>query len=629
MREMKDSGIEWIGEIPSEWTVCKVKRFYKLQTGFTPDTKKSEYYDDEYGFDWVNISDICDGMTITETKKKISQLYIDHYKPSIIPTGSLLYSFKLSVGQTAFAGKPIYSNEAIAAFLEDKKVNLHFFRYSSSFIIENAQTNIYNAKILNQDLINNALVPFPPLPEQQKIAAYLDSECAKIDDVISKSKATIEEYKKLKQSVITEAVTKGIRPNREMKDSGIEWIGEIPREWDTINPKALFSQRKEKAREGQRQLTASQQYGVIYQDEYMELTGAKVVTVEKDFDILKQVEVGDFVISMRSFQGGLEYSEKSGSISSAYVMLMPNLELVIPRYYKWVLKSSVYIKALQSTSNMVRDGQAMRYSNFAQVRLLNVPLCEQQEIADYLDKKCSEIDTLIAKKEQIVTELESYKKSLIYEYVTGKREVSDMNGKEETITIFDPQAARRMQMALAYKVIKQSGNDLKGRIHLMKMIFILDIMLGLNLEINYLRYNHGPYNPIIESIEKNLSDKGIISVNTAKNYSYTVIDDSFDSKYNELFAKHNSEIEKIIDYMKRMKSSRAEKIATLYAAWNDMVIDGVQNITDKMIIDDVMNNWTENKAKTDFSTWQHILNDMKDKKIIPHGYGKHTRPRSE
>lgn len=254
---------------------------------------------------------------------------------------------------------------------------------------------------------------------------------------------------------------------------------------------------------------------------------------------------------------------------------------------------------------------------------------EQQEIADYLDQKCSEIDTLIAKKEQIVTEIENYKKSLIYEYVTGKREVSDMNEKEETITIFDPQAARRMQMALAYKVIKQSGNDLKGRIHLMKIIYMLDCMLGLGLGINYLRYNRGPYNPIIESIEKNLSDKGIISVNTAKNYSYTVIDDSFDSKYNELFAKHNSEIEKIVDYMKRMKSSRAEKIATLYAAWNDMVIDGVQNITDKMIIDDVMNNWTENNAKTDFSTWQHILNDMKDKKIIPHGYGKHTRPRSE
>lgn len=616
MREMKDSGIEWIGEIPAEWEIIRFKFLHNgMNTG--------ESIDKEYWSD-----DEKDTVFYTAGLLPIYTSYQDFPEWKYTNGNDLL----LARNGTPYVYYPVinacYTDHIIRAEMK-ADINRKFVKYGLQQSISSVVVNQVSIATWSASLWNEQTIPWPPLSEQQKISAHLDSECAKIDDVISKSKATIEEYKKLKQSVITEAVTKGIRPNREMKDSGIEWIGEIPREWDTINPKALFSQRKEKAREGQRQLTASQQYGVIYQDEYMELTGAKVVTVEKDFDILKQVEVGDFVISMRSFQGGLEYSEKSGSISSAYVMLMPNLESVIPRYYKWVLKSSVYIKALQSTSNMVRDGQAMRYSNFAQIRLLNVPLCEQQEIADYLDKKCSEIDNLIAKKEQIVTELESYKKSLIYEYVTGKRAVCEMTEKEDTITIFDPQATRLMQEALAYKVIKHSGDDLKGRIHLMKMIFILDIMLGLNLGINYLRYNHGPYNPIIESIEKNLSGKGIISINTAKKYSYTVIDDSFDSKYNELFAKHNSEIEKIIDYMKRMKSSRAEKIATLYAAWNDMVIDGVQNITDKMIIDDVMNNWTENKAKTDFSTWQHILNDMKDKKIIPHGYGKHTRPRSK
>ena len=155
----------------------------------------------------------------------------------------------------------------------------------------------------------------------------------------------------------------------------------------------------------------------------MEVTGTKVVTVEKDFDILKHVEAGDFVISMRSFQGGLEYSELSGSISSAYVMLVPNLGLVYPRFYRWLLKSEVYIRALQSTSNMVRDGQAMRYSNFSQVRLYTVPMEEQEEIAQYLDEKCKIIDNLIAKKEQYLSEIENYKKSLIYEYVTGKKEV--------------------------------------------------------------------------------------------------------------------------------------------------------------------------------------------------------------
>ena len=139
--------------------------------------------------------------------------------------------------------------------------------------------------------------------------------------------------------------------------------------------------------------------------------------------ILKHVEIGDFVISMRSFQGGLEYSSKSGSISSAYVMLIPNHKHVFSRFYRWLLKSSVYIKALQSTTNMVRDGQAMRFANFIKVRLISVPMEEQREIADYLDEKTAAIDSLIQKKEQLITELEAYKKSLIYEYVTGKKEV--------------------------------------------------------------------------------------------------------------------------------------------------------------------------------------------------------------
>ena len=216
---------------------------------------------------------------------------------------------------------------------------------------------------------------------------------------------------------------------RKMKDSGIEWIGEIPEGWETINPKALFAQRKDRASKGERQLTSSQQYGILYQDEYMELTGSKVVTVEKDFDILKHVEAGDFVISMRSFQGGLEYSTKSGAISSAYVMLVPNLELVYPRFYRWLLKSSVYIDALQRTTNMVRDGQAMRYSNFAQVRLFILPLDEQKSRADFLDVKCSSIDKMLSKTRSSIEEYKKLKQAVITQAVTkgvrGKREMKD------------------------------------------------------------------------------------------------------------------------------------------------------------------------------------------------------------
>lgn len=205
---------------------------------------------------------------------------------------------------------------------------------------------------------------------------------------------------------------------REMKDSGIEWIGKVPVEWKIDNPQYHFSQRKDRAKQGMVQLTASQKYGVITQTEYMERTGANIVTVQKDFDILKLVCAGDFVIHMRSFQGGLEYSEKTGSISSAYVMLIPSNTIREPRYYKWFFKSSNYIDALSSTSNLVRDGQAMRWSNFIQLPILFPPAEEQQRIADFLDAKCAEIDALTADIQTQIDTLEQCKRSVITETVT-------------------------------------------------------------------------------------------------------------------------------------------------------------------------------------------------------------------
>ena len=205
---------------------------------------------------------------------------------------------------------------------------------------------------------------------------------------------------------------------REMKDSGIEWIGKVPVEWKIDNPQYHFSQRKDRAKQGMVQLTASQKYGVITQTEYMERTGANIVTVQKDFDILKLVCAGDFVIHMRSFQGGLEYSEKTGSISSAYGMLIPSNTIREPRYYKWFFKSSNYIDALSSTSNLVRDGQAMRWSNFIQLPILFPPAEEQQRIADFLDAKCAEIDALTADIQTQIDTLEQYKRSVITETVT-------------------------------------------------------------------------------------------------------------------------------------------------------------------------------------------------------------------
>ena len=425
MRAMKNSGIERIGDIPKDWQTIKNKYLLnQMYSGGTPTASNDSFYADE-GIPFVSISDMSTVEYVFDTKKKLTERGVGDKNLQILPKGTVLYSIYATIGAISELAIDATISQAMLAFSIKDGIEKQYYKYNLAamrdyiFFSANGNTQ-FN---LNADNVWNFTFVYPPLDEQRRISDFLDAECSRIDSVIEQTRASIEEYKKLKQSVITQAVTKGIRPNRKMKDSGVEWIGEIPEEWDSINPKALFSQRKDKALPGERQLTASQQYGVIYQDEYMERTGSKVVTVEKDFDILKHVETGDFVISMRSFQGGLEYSTNTGSISSAYVMLVPNLDKVFPQYYRWLLKSTVYIDALQSTSNMVRDGQAMRYSNFAQVRLITVPMDEQKEIANYLDEKCFAMEKLIELKERFLAELESYKKSLIYEYVTGKKEV--------------------------------------------------------------------------------------------------------------------------------------------------------------------------------------------------------------
>ena len=278
-------------------------------------------------------------------------------------------------------------------------------------------------KEISATRFENILLPLTSKQEQTKCADYLDSKCSKIDVIIEKQQAIIEKLKEYKFSIINEAVTQGINPDVNMKQSGYKWIGNIPKHWNMVYAKQLFSQRKDRAFEDDEQLTASQKYGIISQKEFMDIEGRQVMQVLKGEEILKHVEKGDFVISMRSFQGGLEYSEVSGKISSAYVMLIPNRDKVYDRYYKWLFKSKKYISALQGTSNLIRDGQALRFSNFVQVYLPSLDLDEQKQIADYLDDICPKIDNEIEKREKLLGKVMEYKKSLIYEVVTGKKEV--------------------------------------------------------------------------------------------------------------------------------------------------------------------------------------------------------------
>ena len=201
------------------------------------------------------------------------------------------------------------------------------------------------------------------------------------------------------------------------KNSGVEWLGDVPDHWSVIPSKFYFIERKEKAENTDKQLTASQKHGIIFQEDFMAENG-RVMVVMKNPEILKKVRPNDFVISMRSFQGGLELSYLEGSISSAYVMLKPNLNVVDIEYFKYLFKTPRYIQSLQSTSNLIRDGQALRFNNFSQVKLILPPKSDQQNIVSFLDTETARIDNLIAKQEKLIELLEEQRKSIISHAVT-------------------------------------------------------------------------------------------------------------------------------------------------------------------------------------------------------------------
>lgn len=198
------------------------------------------------------------------------------------------------------------------------------------------------------------------------------------------------------------------------------WLNTLPRSWQLLPAKAIFTERREPGRAEDPHLTPSQQFGVLPQSEYMERTGGQVVLSNSAPASMKRVYPDDFIIHLRSFQGGIEWSPIPGRVSPAYTVLSPT-KLADARYFRWLLKSSAYVQELRTTTNQLRDGQAIGYRDFARVALPAPPRNTQEKIADYLDRETAQIDTLIAKQEQLVSVLEERRALVIAETTAGRR----------------------------------------------------------------------------------------------------------------------------------------------------------------------------------------------------------------
>ncbi|MDK2069856.1 restriction endonuclease subunit S [Aliarcobacter butzleri] len=415
----KDSGIEWLGEIPYNWEIKELKYALKFTTGGTPSSGVENYYNGEEP--WVTIADMT-GRYI-EKSHFISKKAVRECNMQIVPKNSLLYSFKLSVGQVAFTKEEIYTNEAIASFYPSKNIDLNFWYYVLPiFLIKNANTNIYGAFLLNQDLIKNALIIFPPKQEQTKIASFLDEKTAQIDEVISQKEKLIELLKERKQIVINDAVTKGLDKDIEFVNSGVEWIGEIPKHWDISKLGTSLKPISIKNRADLPLLSVTREQGVILRD--VDDKESNHNFIPDDLSGYKMVEKGQFAMNkMKAWQGSYGISDYTGIVSPAYFIF--ELNGIEPTFFHKAIRSSVYVPFFIKASDGVRIGQwDLSKSRMKEIPFYIPPKDEQLQIVEYIENQTSKIDKAIELQQNYIAKLKEYKASLIDSVVTGKVRVA-------------------------------------------------------------------------------------------------------------------------------------------------------------------------------------------------------------
>lgn len=416
--EMKDSGIEWVGEIPKEWKVTRMKTILQnVSEKNHPDSTVLSLYRD-LGVVPKNSRDDNHNVTSEDTSNykfvRCGDLVINKMKAW---QGSLAVSEFEGIVSPAYYVCKFISNST------DKKYLHYLLRcrpYAQEFERLSTGMRVGQWDLGIDDFLRVSVI-CPSLSEQSAIAANLDTQCVKIDEIIAEAKASIEDYKQWKASIIYEAVTKGLDPNAEMKDSGISSFGKIPAHWEIYRFQILCKLRSEDNSGGRELLSVYLDRGVI---KYSDSSGMQVHKPSDSLEKYQNVYVNDFVMNnQQAWRGSVGVSKYNGIVSPAYHVYELS-EDCFPQYMSYLLRDSSMVQQYELASRGVGTIQRNIYEPWLRKSYIALPtLAEQAAIAAYLDAKCAKIDMLVKEKQGFIIDLEAYKKSLIYEVVTGTRRV--------------------------------------------------------------------------------------------------------------------------------------------------------------------------------------------------------------
>ena len=417
MRAMKDSGVDWIGCIPEEWETGRISQLY---------TERKEKVSDR---DYEPLSVTMKGILPQLATAAKTDAHDDR---KLVKKGDFAINSRSdrrgSCGISGYDGSVSLINTILKPHNNMNAGYYNWLFHSSMFsdefykwghgIVDDLWTTGW------QDMKKIA-IPLPPINEQERISSFLDQKCEYVDSVISKTSKTLEEYRILRQAVITQAVTRGVRGKRSMKDSNVDWLGKCPVDWDIHRIANLYEERSENGEADLPILQVSINTG-ISDHEIADKDLDRVFVRSEDRTKYKRVYPGDLAYNMmRAWQGAFGAVRVDGMISPAYVVAKPKDSVQIDsRYMEALLRTPEAIEEMHRYSRGIADFRLRLYwPEFKNIRVCFPSYEEQVEIADYIDENTSAIDRLIQKKEQYLVELETMKKSLIYEYVTGKKEV--------------------------------------------------------------------------------------------------------------------------------------------------------------------------------------------------------------
>lgn len=609
---MKNTQIEWIGNIPDDWDVKPISTCFKERN-----EKVSDY-------DWKPLSVTKQG--VVKQLETAAKSDAHDARKKVCKNDFVINSRsdrKQSCGVSPYDG----SVSLINIVLENRKLNPkfvnyllknygfaeEFYKYGSGIVADLWSTNYQKMKKI--------MIPIPPKEKQEKIANFLDGKVKEIDNVIAKTRETIEDYKKYKQSIITEVVTKGLDKSTKVKNSGIEWIKKIPESWDINKIKNICRFNPNYADE----FKVIDECGYIPMDllkfgyavpSKIKMSNASTGLtkfIDKDIIMAKVTpcfENGEIAIVDKLFNGvGLGSSE---------LFVFNCSDNKVKKEFLFYLLQNILLKD-RFTSTMIGVGGLKRVSPYyLKNSYIPIPSVEEQKkIIKYLDDKCNKIEELINNKKDMIEELERYKKSLIYEYVTGKKEVS---------------ASKNTEIAeLSLRIIEQLPNNYSMcKIKLNKIQSVILKMIKYKKEPDYEKYAAGPYSKeMMNNVYNVFKAEKWVKINKNGMRDVYTLDKNFKDgikRYKEHFKENDDEIIRIIKLFENKDTQESEIIATLFYCWNDFLIDGIQP-TDEQIIEKFYN-WSKRKKNIEIVKVKKNLVYMKKNNLIPNGYGKKTIQRS-